>query len=268
MSEVMCGTLNDIEIERLAESGELIIENFDKTKLQQACYEVSAWNQYFDLSDGGKQHAVNEGEYILFRPHQTIVIITKEKFKLPNDILGRFLTKGSLFSVGFTPVNTYADPGFYGRMGIVMTNASNNYLKLPYGAAIAKVEFSKLQVPVRQSYHGQHGFETGIWPVKKDYIISHDNLSEFYPNHDELKEIEAIYGKHVAEKLHRIEVTERRFLFATIMLILINMIIIGVSTGTQWLAPIGSIFAGIISNVLYALISFWIMKSKGRRERK
>lgn len=265
MSKTVCGTLNDTEIKNAVKSGELIIGDFNPDNVKQTCYELRAGNIYFDLSAGGTRHEIKDDGIILFRPHQTIVVISKEKFSLPNNILARFLTKGSLFSIGFAPVNTYADPGFYGHMGIVMNNTSNNYLKIPCGAAIAKAEFDRLQNPVSVPYHGQHGFETGVWPMRSDYIIDRKQLSQYLPKYNELQEIKAIYGESVAEIIRRILITERRFVFATIILIVINMIIIGLSTGTDWLSPITNVILGIVTNVLYALVSLFVTHSKWRK---
>ena len=268
MGDEIYGTLNDAEIIRMVKEGKLIIEEFDEKNVKQACYELRAGNTYFDLTADGTKYTINDGEPILFRPHQTIVIITKEKLQLPNDILARFLTKGAFFSIGFTPINTYADPGFYGRMGIVMNNASNNYLKITCGDAIAKAEFTRLQTPVIEQYHGQHGFETQIWPIRKDYIISRNNLNQYFPEMDEIQEIESIYGESVANIMQRVLITEHRFVFATAILIIFNLIVIGLSMGTEWMSPIVSIICGIVSNIGYDVALCLIKKSKGRKRNK
>lgn len=268
MSTTTYGTLNDAEILKLLENNELIIEDANKANVKQACYELCAGNTYFDLTSGGTKYTLADGDDILFKPHQSIVIISKEKFELPNDILARFLSKGSLFSVGFTPVNTYADPGFYGRMGIVMNNASNNYLRIKSGEIIAKVEFERLQNPVEKPYHGQHGFETGIWPIRNDYIINRKELNKYFSKYDELAEIEAIYGVSVSKVMRRILITERRFVIATAVLIIINLIVIGLSLGTAWLSPVMNVILGIVSNLGYAIVSFIISNFKWKSRRK
>ena len=268
MSSNFYGTLNDVEIINLLENGKLIIENGDRNNVQQACYELRAGNIYFDLSSGGTRYEVYDGEAILFKPHQTIVIISKEKFELPDDILARFLSKGALVSVGFTPVNTYADPGFYGRMGIIMSNASNNYLKVTSGDVIAKVEFDRLQNPVSKSYHGQHGFETGVWPIRNDYIVNEKELKRFIPKLDMLSEIEAAYGEPVANIMQRVLITERRFVVATIILIIMNLIIIAISSGTNALSTVGNVICGIVANIIYALMSIAITRFEWRKKDK
>jgi dCTP deaminase len=66
------------------------------------------------------------------------VLITAEDLAIPDDILVRVVSKGSLFSIGLSPVATYADPGFTGNLGIVTENISDKYVELPQGEAIAK----------------------------------------------------------------------------------------------------------------------------------
>lgn len=268
MGEIVYGTLNDTGIIDAVNNNELIIEDFDRNNVRQACYELRAGNAYFDLSTGGTLHKIKDNDVILFKPHQTIVVITKEKFRLPNDILARFLTKGSLFSVGFAPINTYADPGFYGRMGIVMNNASNNYLKIECGTAIAKVEFERLQNPVKEQYHGQHGFETGVWPLRTDFIVERKDLHRYFPKMDEIQEIEAAYGPSVATIMQRILITERRFVFATIALIVTNLVVIGLSHSTQWLSPVMNVAYGIIANVGYALVTGIVTRIRWKKRSK
>lgn len=260
------GTLNDEEILSLAQKGELITEEFDVKNIKQACYELRAGNCYYDLSSGGKKHLVQAGGAILFKPHQRIVIITKEKLEIPSDILARILTKGSLFSVGILPVNTYADPGFVGRIGIVLHNSSNDYLKIDDGLAIAKVEFTRLQNPVKKVYHGQHGFETEIWPIHSDFIVERGNeLKELLPNYSEIDEISVAFGPSVANIMQRVLITERRFLIATIIYIILNLVLIGLCMGTDWLSPMISVVLGIVSNFLYAIVSFLISSVRRRK---
>lgn len=123
------GTLVDTDIKLYAKRGQLIKENFEEQNVKQACYELRVGNYYYDLNDYNKRYEINEEDYIVLRPHQRCVIITLEKLFLPEDILGKIFAKGSLFSLGIAPVSTYADPGFYGRLGIVLHNTSNNFLK-------------------------------------------------------------------------------------------------------------------------------------------
>ena len=74
------------------------------------------------------------------------------------------------------PVNTYADPGFQGNLGIILHNNSINYLKIKEDELIAKIEFSALQHPVQKRYNGQHGYKTKIWPIPVEYSLTNDEI--------------------------------------------------------------------------------------------
>lgn len=266
MATKFYGTLNDIEIKNAVDNEKLIEEGYEEKNIKQACYELRAGNTYFDLSknvaEGGEKHEIPDDGVIIFRPHQTIVIITKEKLKIPNDILARVLTKGILFSVGLSPVNTYADPGFHGHLGIVLNNTSNNYLKIKCGETIAKIEFDRLMNPVNTPYYGQHSFETGIWPVRTEFLVKRESIGQYISKPTEIEEIEYTFGKPVADIMERILRTERQFIFATIVLFTVNLALIAVTNGAHWLSNIQSAIVGTVTNIVFFIISLVIQKKK------
>jgi deoxycytidine triphosphate deaminase len=134
------GTLSDQEIIELGRAGALITQEFERDNVQQACYELRAGRVFYEPDKGNRRQTVIEGSDFLIKPKQLIVIITMESLELPADMLGRVLLKGRLFSLGLMPVNTYADPGFSGRLGIVLFNS-----------AVAYVLFSLILVALTQT---------------------------------------------------------------------------------------------------------------------
>ncbi len=251
------GTLNDQDIINLCKDGKLITDNFSLKNVKQACYELSASNIYYDISNAHQKHILKDNEYILIKPKQIVVILTAESLYLPNDMLGRILTKGKLFSIGLLPVNTYADPGFQGKLGIVFSNISNDYLKIIPGEAIAKIEFNKLEVAVTKPYSGQHGYETGIWPVPTEYIMTSEEIKSDKRIKNISTEIELSYGKRFAGVIKRIEKYERRFLLASIFYITITLILIGLFSGTEWLNTIATVSIGLGVNIIYGLMTYF-----------
>ncbi len=256
------GTLNDTDIIDLCNSGELIIENFSKKNVKQACYELTASNIYYDISNSHKKYILRDNEYILIKPKQMVVILTEETLYLPNDILGRILTKGKLFSIGLLPVNTYADPGFQGKLGVVFSNISNDYLKIIPGEAIAKIEFNKLEMAVSKPYSGQHGYETGIWPVPTEYILTPEDIKSDKRIKNTSIEVELSYGKKFAGVIKRIEQYERRFLLATFFYVTFTLILIGLFSGTKWLSTITTVTLGIGINIIYGIFTYFFTKFK------
>lgn len=168
-------TLNDTDIQSEIDNNRLILKA-DTNGLAGACYELRMGSVYYDLSEGGKRFALGPGETVLVKPGHRVVLITEEQFDVPNDILVRVVSKGSLFSVGLSPVATYADPGFKGNLGIVTENVSDKYIELPQGEPIAKADFTRISGQAAKPYHGQHGFQAGIWPIKTHLQKVHADL--------------------------------------------------------------------------------------------
>jgi dCTP deaminase len=158
-------TLSNVDLEREIEAGRLLTGT-DEKMVEGSSYQLRLGNVYYDLSENGKRFELGDGEKILIKPGHRVVLITKEKFDVPANIVSRVVSKGSLFSIGLSPVATYADPGFSGNLGIVTQNFSNRYIQLSQGEPIAKADFSILSNPATKLYKGQHGFQAEIWPIK------------------------------------------------------------------------------------------------------
>lgn len=250
------GTLNDSEIELLCSKGELIDENFDPRRIKQACYELRCGNVYYDIVVGGKRFVVDDGKNILLKPKQTLVVITAESLRLPSDILGRILTKGVLFSLGVVPVNTYADPGFSGRLGIVMSNISNNYIKISPGEPIAKIEFSRLASAVSRPYSGQHGYQTEIWPIRTDMVLDKSEIELDGRITSVIQEIESTYGPDLAGVIKRVFWLERRLILSASIYFTFMLILIGVISKTNWLTTTQSIILGVGSNIITQMLFY------------
>lgn len=193
------GTLYDREIEELASNGKLITEGFDRNFVKQACYELRAGSVYYDLASEAERIEVDADEFILIKPRQSVVIIAFETVVIPDDMLARILTKGKLFSIGLLPVNTYADPGFDGNLGIVFFNASTQFLKIMPGEPIAKIEFTRLEHPVHRPYHGQHGYHTQIWPIPTEMILTEEEIQKDKRILSTDRELQLSYGSEISK---------------------------------------------------------------------
>ena len=128
-------TLSDADIGDEMGLGRLI-RNGDAQQLAGACYELRLGNVYYDLTESDLPIFVGPGQDILIKPGHRVVLITHEELEVPTDVLARIVSKGSLFSIGLSPVATYADPGFSGNIGIVTQNISDKYIVLPQLEAI------------------------------------------------------------------------------------------------------------------------------------
>jgi dCTP deaminase len=169
-------TLSDAEIGAEIAHGRLI-KKADEELLSGACYELRLGNVYYDLTESDRRIHLSPDQNILIKPGHRVVLITHEELNVPNNVLVRIVSKGSLFSVGLSPVATYADPGFSGNIGIVTQNISDKYLVLPQLEPIAKADFTRLTGNADHPYRGQHGFHSQIWPIKHHLQKSHAEVA-------------------------------------------------------------------------------------------
>jgi dCTP deaminase len=222
-------TYADQRIEEEAQKGRLITSNFSRANVHQACYELRMGNVYYDLSESDKPIQVPRGGRVLIKPFHRVVLITKEELNIPTNVIARITSKGSLFSVGLTPVSTYADPGFSGQIGIVTQNISDKYIELPIDESIAKAEFSELTGHVRHPYQGQHGFQTKIWPIKTQLQKTYDEVKSDPRVQDELTEAYKVTPRATGEMLKYLYRRQQWVLGAATLAIVSNVAVLLVS---------------------------------------
>ena len=177
------GVLTDEDINTLGKAGLLIVKDFDPKQVQQTCYELRVGKTAYFLSRHETRRKVQissddpEKGVLFLRPRDVVTVITLEEVDLPDFMIGRVFTKGTLFSVGINPVGTYIDPGFAGNLGITLINNANRVFKIRYGDSICKVEFEKLRKPVKLPYRGVHFFASEIWPFQMEHLLAPRQLS-------------------------------------------------------------------------------------------
>lgn len=255
--------LTDSDIEVAVAQGDLIRKDtFDRACLNQACYELRASKTYYDLNDGNRAITAKDGEEILIKPHHTVVIITEEHLLIPNDVIARIVSKGVLFSCGLMPVSTIADPGFMGNMGIVLHNVSELYVSFPVGQKIAKVDFTVIGQNVRGRYAGQHGYGTGAWIVKSEWIKNYNDVKNHSRMRSEVEETLSVVSPILRDGLITIFKYQRYLFLSMILLLLINYIAVA-ALNTDRLSFWVSVTTGILSNVGYGIMVWRATKVGG-----
>ncbi|HEJ8088357.1 TPA: hypothetical protein SMI57_001371 [Serratia liquefaciens] len=140
----------------------LFSENHDPSKAKYSTYEISIDGgfeiiKYDDAGDIQRCERLNEDGLVSAAPGDTILVYSKEKFKLPENVYARVNTVGQIFMAGFSAENTYIDPGFSGKISITLINNSNRTLTMQAGAPLARVEFIKLESVPENIHPGRNG---------------------------------------------------------------------------------------------------------------
>ncbi|MBP0580625.1 hypothetical protein J8I29_14970 [Labrys sp. LIt4] len=244
-------TLNDSEIEAEIAAGRLI-ENATIGGCTGACYELRMGTVYYDLTENGKRFELKPGEAALIKPGHRVVLITSEILRIPDNILVRVVSKGALFSIGLSPVATYADPGFHGNLGIVTQNISDKFIELPQGESIAKADFSRLARPVTHPYHGQHGFQVGIWPIKTHLQKTYCDVAEDPRVLSEQEEAFALLPVATRTIIRRMETTQIWTLVAVFFALIVNAAALFLIS-TDWIDQVWGIVGNLAASGLIAI---------------
>lgn len=250
-------TLNDRDILNAIKDSRLIA-NGDAKGLAGACYELRMGSVYYDLSESGKRFELAKGEQVLIKPGHRVVLITAEELTVPRNLLVRVVSKGALFSIGLSPVSTYADPGFAGNLGIVTQNISDKYILLPQGEPIAKADFTLHSGDAERPYKGQHGFQVGIWPIKAHLQKDYAEVSGDSRVNSEKQEALALLPLATRTAIERLEITLTLTLAAVFVAIAMNAIFIFLMEGKfldQFWGIVGNLLASGIIGLVAILIS-------------
>ncbi|AZO21579.1 hypothetical protein EJ070_13400 [Mesorhizobium sp. M1E.F.Ca.ET.045.02.1.1] len=249
-------TLTDGEI-RAEIDADRLIHNAEVKGLAGACYELRMGNVYYDLSENAKRFELEPDEKILIKPGHRVVLITAEDVDIPNDILMRIVSKGSLFSIGLSPVATYADPGFSGNLGIVTENVSDKYIELPQGQTIAKADFTRLSGTVIKSYDGQHGFRTGIWPIKTHLLKTYADVKNDKRVGKERDEALALLPAATRTIIRRLERTQLWITFGLGLAIFLNAGAL-FAIRNNWMNNIDAITTNLVASAIIGIGTLFV----------
>jgi dCTP deaminase len=255
-------TLRDQDIHEEMAVGNLI-KNGDPAQAAGACYELRLGSVYYDLTESDDPIGVPAGGTVLIKPGHRVVLITHEEVVVPNEVLARVVSKGSLFSVGLSPVATYADPGFVGNLGIVTQNISDKYIVLPLLEPIAKVDFTQLTGPVLRPYRGQHGFQTKIWPIKHQLQKTYADISSDRRLGTEKEEAYKLLPQATADVLRWLERRQKLTDAAILVAVILNaltLFLVRTNLLDSVLGVVGNLVASLIVGLI-VLYSKWGQKA-------
>lgn len=161
--------LPDHEIRKMLKKGRIVIEPLDNPeKIQGACVDLSLGTEFriFKHIEGALIDSKNPKEYTEFvekeygkpfiiHPGEFVLGITKEKVKIPDDMVAYVDGRSSLGRLGVTAHITsgWIDPGFNGRLVLEISNLGKMPVTLYPGMKICKILFLKLTSPSETPYY-------------------------------------------------------------------------------------------------------------------
>ncbi len=138
---------------------EILIEPFSEKSLQSAGYDLRVGEEAYI---NGELIDVKEAGKVVLPPKTYALILTLERIRLPNDIMGDMKLRSSLAREGLLGSFAWVDPGWDGNLTLGIYNASNEAVELTYGERFVQIAFIRLEGPAKKPYRGNYQGSSSI----------------------------------------------------------------------------------------------------------
>ncbi|WP_099210115.1 dCTP deaminase [Thermococcus henrietii] len=138
---------------------EILIEPFFEESLQPAGYDLHVGDEAYI---NGEILNVEELGAIVLPPKTYALVLTLERIKLPDDVMGDMKLRSSLAREGLIGSFAWVDPGWDGKLTLGIYNASNEPVELSHGERFVQIAFIRLEGPAKNPYRGRYQGSAGI----------------------------------------------------------------------------------------------------------
>ena len=138
---------------------EILIEPFNEESLQPAGYDLRVGDEAYL---NGRIIDVKEGGGFVIPPGTYALVLTLERIKLPDDVMGDMKLRSSLAREGLLGSFAWVDPGWDGKLTLGIYNASDTPVELEYRERFVQMAFIRLEYPSKNPYRGRYQGSRGI----------------------------------------------------------------------------------------------------------
>lgn len=183
--------LNNFEIAQRMDDYSLILEPFDRDRLQPASADVTLGDTFAvfrrdraiiidpkqDSAELLDYRTVEEGEDFVIHPGEFVLAHTHERLAMPNDLVARVEGKSSLGRLGLLVHSTagFIDPGFDGQITLELACVNSIGIKLYPGMPIGQLSFERTRT-VQHAYSGKYVGQSG--PTPSRYHLNWDAAAQ------------------------------------------------------------------------------------------
>lgn len=132
---------------------EILIEPFSEESLQPAGYDLRVGDEAYV---NGEILSVKDSGEVTIPPKTYALVLTLERIKLPDDVMGDMKLRSSLAREGLIGSFAWVDPGWDGNLTLALFNASNEPVELKYGERFVQIAFIRLEGPAKNPYRGNY----------------------------------------------------------------------------------------------------------------
>jgi dCTP deaminase len=174
--------LSDHDIKKAVKMGEVILSDFDESRLQPASYDILLGNKFM-ITDSHTTDAIDpvkkkypkttevilkKGETFVLHPGVSILGVSIDFFG-SNKYLIQLHGKSSLARIGLMVHNTagLVNPGHFLHITFELCNLNTVPIVLTPGMAIGQLTFSQITTEPKAEYHTDNKYVNDEWKVEK-----------------------------------------------------------------------------------------------------
>jgi len=167
--------LSDIDIEKGIKSGDIVLDGFEKKRLQPASYDIRLGNTFI-INEAHSTTAIDpvkgiypnthtvevkDGDEFVLHPGVSILGYSKERFGSKRYLI-EVNGKSSLARIGLIVHNSASivNPGHYLNIALELCNLNNVPIILRPGMEIAQLTFSTISSDTKRSYEETGRYHT------------------------------------------------------------------------------------------------------------
>ena len=154
--------LQDNELIKRIENEKIITPPPTHEQIQPASIDLRLGNEYLqpvfgteiDIKNNSPKYEYIKTNRLTIPPHNFILATTKEKIRMPRDLVARVEGRSSIGRLGITIHVTagFIDPGFEGQLTLEIANLSNTVVILYEDLRICQLVFEELKGLPTHSY--------------------------------------------------------------------------------------------------------------------
>lgn len=174
--------LSDVDIKNALKTGDIIIEDFDESRLQPASYDVRLGDEFMvfenhqieyidpkkDISKHMRKITLNGKDHFTLQPQQFALGVTDDYIGVNEKYHCQLMGKSSLARMGLIIHTTggFIDPGNALNITLEFFNTNSVPIRLYRKMLIAQVAFCMLKTPAEKPY-GSEGLNSKYYNSRK-----------------------------------------------------------------------------------------------------
>jgi dCTP deaminase len=140
-----------------------LVDPFNEDLVKDCAYELTLGPEAYVTSDQGVKTLLAQGQQFRIPPGQFALLLTEERLRLPNDVLGLISLRSKYKLRGLISVSGFhVDPGFRGRLVFSVYNAGGGDLLVSRGDSLFILWLAALESPTEDVYEGDRKDQDSI----------------------------------------------------------------------------------------------------------